>query len=360
MTIPFFEFRFSDKHKQELDAAQKRVFDAKEFINGKEVQKLEEEISDYLEVPYSIAVGNGYDALFIALKLISESPLNVLMQANAYPATLNAVLNAGHNVVFADIDFINDGFAELKNDFLERNKIDLLLAIHYFGSTSKILKNLPNSVELMEDFSQAFGSSLDKKYCGSFGEINAASLYPTKNLGAFGDAGIITTRDIELYQKARKFRNYGESKYNDNRLIGVNSRLDEVQAAFLRVNLKRLSGIIQEKRTIAKFYFEELKDIEGLTLPVSDPIEDSFHQFTIKTGRRDELKEYLEKSGISTKIHYPNPLFEQIAYQNLDFTTIDKQKVSKWHNSILSLPSFNGIKQSELDYIVAKIKSFYN
>ncbi len=360
MKIPFFEFRFSPDYRKELDSAYRRVMDKADFINGSEVKDLENEIANFLGVNNVIAVGNGYDALLIALKLISKEPLNILLQANAYPATLNAVLNAGHNPVFHNIDFINNDFGVISEDFLKANKIDLIIPIHYFGAPNRILNTMPKNVSLMEDFSQAFGTRLNGQYCGTFGKINAASLYPTKNLGAFGDAGIICTNDDGLAQSARELKNYGEIDYNNNNEIGVNSRMDELQAAFIRTNLQKLPEALEAKRKIAEYYLEELNNCGDLILPNVNSEENTFHQFTIKTDKRDDLKSYLDKKGISTKIHYPNPLFEQKAYQNLNFSNIDKGAVCKWHSSILSLPSFLGLELSELDYICKSIKSYFS
>ncbi len=359
MKIAFFEFRISKEEKKALDRAYNRVIANGNFVIGEEQKKLEKEISEFMNAPYVLAVGNGYDALYILLKLVSDKSLNVLLQANAFPATLNAVLNAGHKAVFADIDFLNDGFKDLNEDFYSRNRIDLVLAIHYFGSANKIIKNLPDSIALMEDFSQAFGTTYKNKQLGNYGLAAAASLYPTKNLAAFGDAGIISTRDKSLYEKSKMYRNYGQSEYNNMHFSGVNSRMDEIQAAFLRENLSRIAHKLDEQRKIAEYYFEGLKAIPELILPESEQKESTFHQFTIKTEKRDELKKFLSKNGIETKIHYPNPLFDQKAYQKLDFSTIDQQNTRKWHDSILSLPSFPGIRPSEQDFIIEMINSFF-
>lgn len=359
MNIPFFDIRFSNEDKLALDRAYNRVIKSGNFVNGVEQQNLEKEISEFMNSPFVLAVGNGYDALYVILKLISDQSLNVLLQANAFPATVNAVLNAGHKIVFADNDYLSDGFKDLNDDYYTAKKIDLVLAIHYFGSANKIIDNLPDSIPLIEDFSQAFGTTIKNKQLGTFGIAAAASLYPTKNLGALGDAGIISTSDKKLFEKAKMYCNYGQSEYNNMHFSGVNSRMDEIQAAFLRENLRNIPQKLNEQRKISKFYLEGLKSIPKLILPNSELGESTFHQFTIKTEKRDELKAYLSKNGISTKIHYPNPLFDQKAYQKLDFSTIDKQNTRKWHDSILSLPSFPGLMPSELDFIVETINSFY-
>lgn len=360
MKVPFFEFRLNPAMRRELDAAHRRVMDRAIFISGPELRAFEEEAASFLGVSHVIGVGNGYDALFIALKSLSiNGSASILLQSNAYPATINAVIHSGNVPVFCDIDpesnfFSDAAFRNLLED------VDVILPVYFFGSTNPGIQQSGTSKIVVEDFSQALGAGSGQNKCGRFGKINAASMYPTKSLGAFGDAGLITTNDTNLAEFCRQYRNYGEEKYNQLRHVGVNSRLDELQAAFLRVMLKYLPQHIEAKRKIAGQYFEELSGIEGLRLPARDFGNDIYHQFTIKTDKRDRLKDFLASEGIETKIHYPIPVFMQEAYRDLDFSGIDQKMLLQWHQSILSLPSFAGIRQEEVAYVCDRIKKFLN
>jgi dTDP-4-amino-4,6-dideoxygalactose transaminase len=360
MSIPFFEFRFSDEYKSSLNEAQNRVVNKGVFINGDEVKQLESDLASYLNVKNVITVGNGYDALLIALKSIANGKkLKVLLQSNAYLATINAVINAGHQVVFFDLDYHTNHFKNGVEDFALKNNVDVLLPIHYFGNVQKLdIQKLEGKV-IIEDFSQGFSSKRDNWTCGAMGKINAASLYPTKNLGALGDAGIITSNDNELAEWCRKFRNYGEREYYKIDAVGVNSRMDEIQAAFSRVSLRHLEKVKREKLKIVKNYLSGLSEIPELELPNFQESEYP-HLFVIKTAKRDALKNYLNENNIQTKIHYPHDIYSQVAFKELTSNNIDLKLLQRWHNSVLSLPLFSGLKETEQESIIERIQSFFN
>ena len=213
-------------------------------------------------------------------------------------------------------------------------------------------------MKIIEDCAQSHFAENGKINAGNFGDIGAFSFYPTKNLGALGDAGAIVCKDEEIYLKLRALRNYGSHVKYYNNFIGWNSRLDELQAAFLRIKLKDITSINNRKREIANLYFTFLKDIKGIILPLTSGLDNVWHIFNIRSNRRDDLRNYLLCSGIGTEIHYPIPPSEQIAYNKL-FENDDYPISVKIHKETLSLPISYWLTDSEVELISIKIREFF-
>lgn len=243
-------------------------------------------------------------------------------------------------------------------------KTKAIIPVHLYGQACQMdaIMQIANKHDLfvIEDNAQAQGSIYNNKLTGSFGHVNATSFYPTKNLGAYGDAGALTTNDAGLAQKASLLRNYGSEKKYYNEVIGINSRLDELQAAFLSVKLKYLSGWIDERRKIAATYSQQLAGISGLILPVTAPgAKHVYHLYVIRTDKREALEKHLNNNGIGTGIHYPVPAHLQKAYEHLGYQKGDFPIAEELAETCLSIPLNPGMSDEEIEYVTKTINKFY-
>ncbi|WP_338791062.1 DegT/DnrJ/EryC1/StrS family aminotransferase [Bernardetia sp. MNP-M8] len=322
------------------------------FILGNEVAEFEKEFATYCETDFCIGVGNGLDALTIILKALAEKyafskekdEVEIIVPSNTYIATILAILQNGFKPVLVepDINTYNINPSEIEKAITPKTKV--IIVVHLYGKLCQMdkIQQIAKKYNLLivEDAAQAHGASLkinsENKKAGSFGIANGFSFYPTKNLGALGDGGAITTNDLELNELFRLLRNYGSNRKYYNEKIGFNSRLDELQAAFLRIKLQKLDEINNHKRKLAKIYLENLKS--DFILPVVEPnYYDVYHIFAIRHPKRDKLKTFLLKNEIGTEIHYPVPPAEQKALEGvLDKTYFPIAK--QIHQTILSLP----------------------
>jgi dTDP-4-amino-4,6-dideoxygalactose transaminase len=323
------------------------------FILGNEVQEFEKEFAQYSQSKHCIGVGNGLDALVIILKTLAEKynfdkESEIIVPSNTYIATILAILQNGFKPVLVEpnINTYNIDSLEIEKAITPKTKV--IMVTHLYGKVCEMNKiqeivekyKEKHNLLIVEDAAQAHGASLEinskNQKAGSFGIANGFSFYPTKNLGALGDGGAITTNDSELNEVFRSLRNYGSKQKYYNERIGFNSRLDELQAAFLRIKLQKLDDINDHKRKLAKIYLENLKS--DFILPVVQKgFHDVYHIFAIRHEKRNELKEFLLKNEIGTEIHYPVPPAEQKALEGiLDKTHFPIAK--EIHQTILSLP----------------------
>lgn len=350
---------------KDLTKAFKKVIQSGIMVHGKELESFEELYANFSSVKYAAGVGNGLDALVIALCALGISKEDeVIVPSNTYIATLIAVSRVGATPVLVEpkIDTYNIDFRKIEKAITSKTKA--IIPVHLFGQAvqmDKILKIAKkHKLFVVEDNAQSHGTKYKGKVTGSFGDINATSFYPGKNLGALGDAGGITTNNKDYYHKAVLFRNYGEKKKYYNDVIGFNSRLDELQAAFLKVRLKNLSKNNKRKKEIAKFYLENLKGVGDLVLPVTEEGSTHvYHIFCIRTKHRDGLQKFLSEKGITTLIHYPIPSHLQKAYAHLNFKKGSFPIAEELAETSLSIPIFPEITKKELDYIVASVKDYY-
>uniref|UniRef100_UPI0025BD6DE5 DegT/DnrJ/EryC1/StrS family aminotransferase n=1 Tax=Bernardetia sp. TaxID=1937974 RepID=UPI0025BD6DE5 len=312
-------------------------------------QEFEKEFAQYCQTDFCIGVGNGLDALTITLKALSEKykwekNTEIIVPSNTYIATILAILQNGFMPILVEpsIETYNINTLEIEKAITPKAKA--IIVVHLYGKVcqmdriEKIAKQ--HNLFVIEDAAQAHGASLkinsENQKAGSFGVANGFSFYPTKNLGALGDGGAITTNDVELNKIIRSLRNYGSDKKYYNDRIGFNSRLDELQAAFLRIKLQKLDEINNHKRKLARLYLENLKSDFILPLVEKD-FHDVYHIFAVRHPKRDKLREYLLKNDIGTEIHYPVPPAEQKALRGkLKETNFPIAK--KIHKTILSLP----------------------
>jgi len=339
-----FKFQYNEI-KTELDQAYKRVMESGWYILRSEVSSFEAEFANYCGTKYCVGVGNGLEALFLVLKAwdIGSSD-EVIVPANTYIASWLPITHTGAKPVPVepDIDTYNIDPHKIEEKITEKTRA--ILPVHLYGQTANMDEINKNGkkfgLKVLEDAAQAHGATYKNKKAGSLGDAAAFSFFPTKNLGCIGDGGAITTNDGDLYQKILSLRNYGSSKRYVNNEIGFNSRLDELQAAFLREKLHFLDSWNKLRKKIAEWYLQNLPNtFAELILPkVPSWAEPCWHLFVVRTENRDELQEGLTKNKISTLIHYPIPPHLQKAYKHLNFSKGDFPITEKIANQVLSLP----------------------
>ncbi len=365
--IPFLSFeKMHAQIKREMLHAFEKVYDSYWYILGKEVETFEKQYAQYSHVQYCVGVGNGLDAIIIALKTLNIGKGDsVLVPSNTYIATWLAVSYVGAEIIPVEPDEKTYNIQPENIEAAIKENTKAIIPVHLYGQICEMDKIMQIAQKynlfVIEDNAQAQGSFFKGKISGSWGHINATSFYPGKNLGALGDAGAITTNDAVLYQKAKTIRNYGSQKKYYNEVKGINSRLDEMQAAFLQVKLKYLDEWNKERQQIAQWYFETLNDEKNIILPYIHPDATSnFHLFVIRTKKRNELQEYLHKNNIGTLIHYPVPPHLQEAYKDLNYKKGDFPIAEEIADTCLSLPMYPGLEKKDIEYIASKIKNFFN
>jgi dTDP-4-amino-4,6-dideoxygalactose transaminase len=364
LKIPFLDLHspYQDL-KEELDAAYFRVMKSGWYILGQEVESFEQEFAAYCGTKYCVGVGNGLEALHLILRAygIGEGD-EVIVPANTYIATWLAVSYAGARVI--PVEPIERTYnldpQRLEDAITTRTRA--ILVVHLYGQTADMdsinAVARRHGIKVIEDAAQAHGSQFKGKLAGSLGDSAGWSFYPGKNLGALGDAGAVTTDDEELAKKIRSLRNYGSEIKYYNLIKGYNSRLDELQAAFLRVKLKHLDDWNKRRRQSAARYLQELQDT-GLILPaVPEDMNPNWHLFVVRSKQRDALQSHLNKNGIGTLIHYPVPPHLQDAYREAGFQAGDFPVTEVIHKEVLSLPIGPHLDDVQLNQVINKFKSF--
>lgn len=328
---------FVDEYRRAFD----EVFGSGRFILGTQVEKFEEAFAEYCGSKYAVGVGTGLDALTISLRCYDFKPGDeVLVPSNTYIATIFSLLHCGLKPVLVEPDLHTYNLDPSLLDNSLTNRTVAIMVVHLYGKCAAMDQIVDfsrrHNLKLIEDCAQAHGATFRTKKAGTFGDMGAFSFYPTKNLGALGDGGCIVTNGESLSRKASILRNYGSGKKYFNDLIGVNSRLDEMQAAFLNVKLKSLDRINAHKQKLAVIYDKGLK--EDFIRPVIHPdYGDVFHIYNIRHPRRDKLREFLEKEGVKTEIHYPVPPHRQKALESF-FAGMQFPIADEIHATTLSLP----------------------
>lgn len=357
--------RINQQYRDELISAATRVIDSGWYILGQEVDAFEREFASYCGTRFAIGVGNGLDALTLIFRaLIEQGKLSigdkVGVPSNTFIASVLAISSAGLTPILIEPNEQTHNLDSNSHELIESLKdIKALLAVHLYGQLSDIsaLKQLTDKhgVILVEDAAQAHGASSGNRKSGNFGIAGGFSLFPGKNLGGLGDAGIITTNDQTLYEITRSLRNYGSKEKYKHEYIGVNSRLDEMQAAMLRVKLRYLDQEISQRRAIANNYREHIKN-QYIQLPlVSEELAHVWHLFVIKTQHRKALQEHLSNEGIGTLIHYPMAISEQPAYSTLKLSNPIATSLSR---SILSLPIDPTLTVEEQQKVIQSCNAF--
>jgi dTDP-4-amino-4,6-dideoxygalactose transaminase len=344
--IPFLELKSTYLElREELDSAYHRVMNSGWYIQGKELQAFESEFSQYCRAPYCSGVANGLDALYLVLKAWGVGPGDeVIVPSNTYIATWLAVSHTGATLVPIEpsVETYNINPSLIKKAITPKTKV--ILPVHLYGQAAdmdpilEISRN--HKLKILEDAAQAHGAKYKGQRVGGLGDATAFSFYPGKNLGAFGDGGAITTHDEELDSKIKTLRNYGSKFKYVNKVPGHNSRLDELQAALLRVKLKYLDLWNQRRNQIAQFYFEELPHLfPEIILPFTPEwAEPNWHLYIIQSSNRETLQEKLKCQGLGTLIHYPIPPHLQQAYAYMEFKRGQFPIAEQLARQVLSLP----------------------
>lgn len=366
--IPFVDLRLQyESIQQEIDQAVKDVFTNAQFIGGETVKKFEHEFAALFGMNHCIGTGNGTDSLFLILKALGIGPGDeVITPAFSCMPSAECITLAGGTVIFAEVDehyyTINPADVELK--ITPNTKA--VIAVHLYGQAAAInqLKEIcdKHKIFLIEDCAQAHLSKENNKLAGTVGIASAFSFYPTKNLGAYGDAGCVFTQDDQLAEKIRRLANHGAIKKDDHQIEGTNSRLDTLQAAILSVKLKHLQQWNSRRIEIAALYSSLLKDIPDLTTPlVRENTVHTFHIYAIhvSTRGRDALKEHLEKKGIETMVHYPTALPFTQAYWNKDHKLIEFPITTFLQHKLLSLPVHPGLTDEQVTSIAGHIRDYF-
>jgi dTDP-4-amino-4,6-dideoxygalactose transaminase len=364
MSIPFLDLKANySSIKTEIDEAVHRTLESGWYILGREVEAFETEFAAYSGVKHCIGVGNGLEALHLILRGYGIGTGDeVIVPANTYIATALAVSYAGARPVLVDASetTYNIDVTKIEAAITERTKA--IMPVHLYGQPADMdpICALAQKYHLkvVEDNAQAHGATYKRKRTGSLGNAAGVSFYPSKNLGAFGDGGAILTNDDTLAEKVRRIRNYGQRTryYNDDK--GFNSRLDEIQAAILRVKLKYLDRWIERRRRLARKYMELLDGCELVlpqTLPETAPV---YHLFVIRHPRRDALQAHLDQNGIGTLIHYPVPLYLQEAYADLKIAKGTFPISDKLSEEVLSLPLYPEMSEEMIRHVASSVKSF--
>lgn len=362
--INFIDFTREYKNrKEEYVKAFDRVMASGIYILSQEVEQFENDLAKYLGVKYCVGVANGLEALQIALMSKDIGPNDeVITTPVSAVATTLAILAVGAKPVFADTNEYGQ-VDPIQVEKLISKKTKAILPVDLYGQPCDLveIKRIADKYNLyfIEDACQAHGSTLNKKKLGTFGDAGAFSFYPTKNIGAIGDGGAIVTNDPRLAKLFKQIRDYGQKSKYVHETYGLNSRLDEIQAAFLKIKLKYLDNDNNLRREIAKRYIKNLKDLKDIKLVLPTNFDDSnFHLFVIKTNKRDELKKYLSENGIPSLIHYPVTIPDQPMFGD-KYEKIKIPVARKFVTETLSLPCHPYLKSENVDYISDKIKDFF-
>jgi len=364
MKIPIIDL--VRQHKpimDELVDAFKKVVESGQFILGYELEQFEKEAANYLGSKYALGVGNGTDALILALRAIDvQKGDEVITTPFTFFATAETIAILGAKPVFVDIEdeTLNIDVTKIEEKITKRTKA--ILPVHIFGQGAKIEKILEiaksYNLKVIEDTAQGFGAKRNGKYLGTFGDVGTFSFFPTKNLSCLGDGGLITTQDEAIYDIIKKLRVHGSPRKYYHEMLGYNSRLDTLQAAFLRVKMKYIDRWNERRREIAAIYNRELSPYVRVP-EVDEGNIHIYHQYTIRTDRRDELNAFLNQRGIMTQVHYPIPLHLQPALSYLGYKEGDFPVAEKATKEVLSLPVFPEMTDEEINYVIDSIKDFF-
>jgi dTDP-4-amino-4,6-dideoxygalactose transaminase len=364
--IPYFAFRdFPAGTNRKVEQAVVQALHSNQFILGEEVKAFEEEFAAATQSAAAIGVGNGYDALVVALKAAGIGAGDeVIVPANTFIATVNAVVQAGAIPVLAEPDRYTYNLTATTAAAVLTEKTKAIIPVHLYGQACEMdgLIELSQNHDLLliEDFAQAQGAEYRGQAVGSFGHVSATSFYPTKNLGALGDGGALVTSDPELAAFARMYRNYGQEQKYHNKVVGINSRLDTLQAAVLRVKLRYLTELNEERQRLAQVYLQALQGIGDLILPVTaEDCTHIYHIFNIRTKHSDALQLYLSEQSIETAIHYPVSVHLQEAYTYLGYKRGSFPVAEELADTSLSLPLFPGMTEAEQQAVILSIQTFF-
>ena len=349
-------------HHVEYEKAALRVLRSGGYILGPEVEAFEKEFAKYVGRKYCVGVNSGLDALTLSVRALEIGAGDeVIVPANTYIASVLAVTENCATPVFVE----PDEYHTMDSDRIEAaitDKTKAILVVHLYGQAAQMdrIREIAKRrhLFLIEDCAQSHGAAFDGTMTGAFGDAGCFSFYPTKNLGAFGDAGAVVTEDEALYEKLKMLRNYGSRVKYHNQLEGVNSRLDEMQAALLRVKLSHLGALTAERQRIAGKYINGIKNFRILLPKIREKANHVWHQFVVRVKNRDKFQKYLAEHDIHTIIHYPIPPHLAECYARLGHRRGEFPITEQYADEVLSLPMFNGMKSEEIEYVIKTINQY--
>ena len=360
------------KIKNEIDENIQQVIDNTAFINGQKVKDFANHLADYQQVKHVIPCGNGTDALQIALMSLDLQPGDeVIVPAFTYIATAEVIALLKLIPVLIDVDYRTFNIDVSQLEKVITNKTKAIVPVHLFGQSADMQAIMEfakkHNIFVIEDNAQAIGATYtfengNRQKTGTIGDIGCTSFFPSKNLGCYGDGGAIFTNNDKLSEKIKMIANHGQNKKYFHKYIGVNSRLDTIQAAILDVKLKYLDNYSKARYNAAMYYSDNLKDIPQILVPeISEFSTHVFHQYTIivKNGKRNDLKNFLNDKGIPANIYYPLPLNEQEAFKGIAKTPISIKNTYELTKSVLSLPMHTELSTEQQDFVINNIKQFF-
>lgn len=364
--IPFLDLnKINKKYEKDFIKVLKKIIDRGWYIRGEEVDKFENEFSEYCKVDNTIGVANGLDALSLIIRAYKELNVfsdndEIIVPANTYIASILAITenNLKPILIEPDINTFLIDTQKIKEKITTKTKA--IMVVHLYGHTcnmNEIRKvSKKHNLKIIEDSAQSHGAKYLNKVSGNLGDASGFSFYPGKNLGALGDAGCVTTNDSKLSETIRILSNYGSSIKYKNKYKGINSRLDELQAAFLRIKLRYQNEEIEERRRIADSYLNNISNSKVILPKTSNRCNHVWHLFVIRTENREKLQKHLLRNGIQTMIHYPIPPHKQLAFKewnNLSFPVTEKI-----HKEVLSIPIYPGLQNNEVFQVVNSINNY--
>lgn len=364
MKIPFVSFEPMHKEiEDDILYKFKEVYNKNWFIQDKEVKKFEEEFAEFCNSKYCIGCGNGLDALYLILRGYDIGKGDeVIVPSNTFIATALAVSYTGAKPIFVEPDLAT---YNINTELIEKaitNKTKAIIVVHLYGQPADVEKiseiSKKYNIKVIEDAAQSHGALYKGKKVGGLGDASGFSFYPGKNLGALGDSGAVVTNDKQLADKVRTIGNYGSDKKYNHIYKGTNSRLDEIQAGFLRIKLMNLDKWNNIRREIAKKYIDGINNPKVIKPTEAVYAHHVWHLFVVRTDNRDEFEEYLKCNGIATAIHYPIPMHLQVAYKDLNIEEGSLPIAEKISKEVISLPIWYGIKNEEINYVIDKINKW--
>lgn len=364
MQIPFNTLKLGyEKYRDEYLEAATRVLDSGWYTLGHELEAFEKEFAGWLGMEYCVGLNSGLDALILAVRALGiKAGDEVIVPANTYIASVLGITENGATPAFVE----PDQYYNIDPDRIEQAitpKTKAIMVVHLYGQACRMDKIIDiakrHNLPVIEDCAQSHGATFNGQKTGTFGAISCFSFFPTKNMGAFGDAGAIATNDEHVAQKIRALRNYGSEKKYYNKYQGVNSRMDEIQAALLRVKLRHIDEITAERRAIAEAYLSGIKNPDIILPQIAEGASHVWHLFVVRTEKRDELQKYLADNSIGTQIHYPVPPHLAEAYKELGHRKGEFPITESYGEKILSMPLYIDMPISDIIYITDIINAFY-
>lgn len=332
------------------------------YVLGNEVKSFEEEFAEYVGAKHCVGLASGLDALWMAFRILGIGKGDeVIVQANTYIASVMGISMNDATPVFVEPDeYYNIDTSKIEEKITDKTKA--ILVVHLYGQSCKmdeiVALTKKHNLKLVEDCAQSHGATFGGQMTGTFGDVGCFSFYPSKNLGAFGDAGAIVTNNEKIAEDFRVYRNYGSEKRYYNKVVGTNSRLDELQAGLLRVRLTHMQELTEEKIAIANRYHKELNNSKIKLPTVREGATSIYHQYVINCKERDALIDHLDKKEIGTIIHYPIPPHLSEAYAYLGFKKGDFPIAEDYANTVLSIPMYNGMTEEEQTFVINAINTF--